>query len=189
MEWLYIVGLIGYYLYRAYAKGIEKSTEKENNTSKPIQPIGERKKEKTLDEILKELVENANKQNNNAPVPKKSTETKVLEEKKKVLKEEQKGKPAVKQHTVKKDAKLDSLLHKKKDYETSIEYDDSIEKILNNELDSVESGGITASSKLGKEIGNHIERTYQEKLVKINGKSMSPKDLVIAQIIFDRKYA
>lgn len=189
MEWLYIVGLIGYYLYKAYSKGIENASDK-NKPKKPIEPIGERKKEKTLDEILKELVDNANKQQTPKPETKKTPDVKVLEEKKKEIKEVQKNKPIVKDNPLpKKDKSKDNVLHKHKDFQSSIEYDDRIEKILHGNIDSIEEGASEANSKLGKEIGDHVAKTYQEKMIKVKGKSMSPKDLVIAQIIFERKYA
>jgi hypothetical protein len=201
MEWLYILGLVAYYLYKAYNKGIDGATDK--NNKKPIQPIDKRKPEKTFEEIFKELMEKNTQEKKignpqdikkeNKQVLKsenKTDDVKVLQQKKKTEnKEVFKNKPIQNQSTIVKNRREDSILHKHKDFSSSIEYDDKIENILHGKYDSIEQNDAFAISKMNNEIGDHKKAEYQTKMIKIKNRTLNPKDLVVAQILFERKYA
>jgi hypothetical protein len=190
MEWLYIIGLIGYYLYRAYNKGIKNATE--NGKNEPIKPINKRKPEKTLDEILKELVDNAQTTQTKKAEANKLPDVKVLDEKTKVVKEVQKPKQVERQSTVAQNhnKKQANVLHKTKDYQSSIEYDEKIENILSGKVESIETADIYNSSKINNEIGSHLEgNSNANRQIKIKDSVLNTKDLVLAQIILERKYA
>lgn len=184
MEWVYIIGLIGYYIYKAYSKGVEQAKDK------PIKPIEQRKKEKTLDEIFKELMENAKKEQQKKPSYQQKIEPKkVLEEKKKdTFNKPHKAIVSKKE----KEKEYDTVLHKHKDLASSIEYDDGIEKILHQQYDKIDgiSSDFTDESNLTLAQIYNTESIQRRKAVQllIKGKAYSPKDLFIAQTLFDTKF-
>jgi hypothetical protein len=165
MEWIYIIGLIGYYLYKAYNKGIENSTDKKK---KPIQPIEQREPEKSFEDILKELLEP--KEEKQPPKP---------------IVQPQKPKPAVqpKPITPTPPKTAEPVLHEHGNYSSSIEYDSTIENVLHKKYDSVENANYRQKTIQDDTTSRKYARF---KGLLVDGKLLTGKEMLIAQTVFGK---
>ena len=169
MEWIYIIGLIGYYLYKAYNKGIENATK----NPKPIKKVEQREPEKSFEDILKEIIQ----QNEPKVAPKPTPPPK------------QQQKPVVKSKPLTPNTNKrseDPILHNHDIPSESIEYDANIENICQKRYNSIE----TSSNRIeAKEDENYNVRKSQGfKGLLVDGKLLSAKEMLIAQTVFERKF-
>lgn len=181
MEWIYIVGLIGYYLYRAYTKGMEKAS----NNKKPIQKVGPVSKDKSFEEILRELVENAENKQKEATKPIVEKQPKSQPLPKVQTKPQAKQKPI----TPKVQKREEPILHQHETFGESIEYDSNIEKIFHRRFDSVEEqhGSHTRASEIETYITDKHTHSKFVGLI-VDGKKLSLKEMLIAQTVLERRF-
>ena len=178
MEWIYIIGLIGYYLYKAYNKGIENST----NNNKPIKKI-ERKQEKNFGELIKDLLEQTEAKQ--AEMAKTQAPKPVNTPKKEQQKPVVKSKPLTPNSAKRSE---EPILHEHDVFNASIEYDNAVENIFHKRYDSVESKGSHRIEAIEDENYAVGRRNKAFKGLLVDGRLLSAKEMLIAQTVFERKF-
>lgn len=182
MKWIIFGGFILYYLYKAYleaqAKEVEQAKKRRNTAPNNNNPI---EKPKTFQELLKEIEDAM--EGKTTPPPAQNTPAipaKTLQvPAKRVIYEAKTDEDSIENHTIVLDSIEDGTIDK---YTNTSEYVDKYE--------AFETGyAATPSSIPFLEIEDLKQnKTIRSKVLKFNGKKFSPKDLITAQIILERRY-
>jgi hypothetical protein len=170
MEWIFFIGAVIYYLYKAYQQEAQKNVNKPlTPVNKPVRPgqASTKPAPKTLEEVWQELKEAANQQEMQPEVevidrvPEKPVEKKITS------------------------IEYDTMFGREEKELKSIEYDDSLFRTGEN-LDKIpfEEGG---TRPIPNQETEPPLKPREPKYFKIRGKKMSPKDTFVASIIWERK--
>lgn len=167
MEWIFFVGAVIYYLYKAYQQEVEKNVNKQRPpVNKPGAPAPKRMAQPT---------------GQAAPPPKKAPMTleDLLEEFKEAANREGSGGEYAPERQV-----LDTPVPAK-EVVRSIEYDDAVLRRYES-IDKIPvEEGASAFADV-KPVKDHVEKPRTPKKLLINGKNLSPKDLVVASLILEK---